>query len=344
MQFDFHESFLPTYIPKAIVELCLQENIPEDKIFAQLDISINELRNKYFKLTYSQMNILVSNCLSALTLNKLSIKVGQHIQLGDLGLVGQTLLHSPTLRDALYILERYSVLVDPALWFKVEAQDQFIIIRYRKMIPLGDIYQYSQEVISFLLIRLLTQLFKIENIQLDLEFSIPSYARQLSFLKCSISWEQAETRLVLPIEDLNKISIINQDEVKFCQLKILAENDFKAFFSVKKYWIFRVLSLIHSNLNAPLKAQDFSELLFISRSTFFRKLQEYQTNYDDLIQHARMDFASNYLIQKKGSISTLSYYLGFSHPSNFIKSFKDFFGLTPKQWQKLHVETIALSH
>ena len=345
MHIDFHESFLPSYIPRAIVEFCLQEHISEDVIFAQLELCIQQLRDPHFKLTYSEMSILVGNCLSALDLNQLSIKVGQHIQLQDLGLVGQLLQHCPTLKDALYVLERYSVLIDPALWFKVEKDQDYFVIRYRKMIPLGDIYQYSQEVISILLIRLLSQLFDIENLQLHFEFSIPSHAKQLHFLPCSISWNQPETQLI--IHDPKHSSNIGQavssnSSSEFLQLKQQAESQFKDFFRVKKYWIFRVLSLIHSHLHQPLKAEDLAALLFTSRSTFFRKLYDYHTNYEDLIQQVRMDFASKYLLQNKGTVSHLAYTLGFSHPSNFIKSFQDYFGMPPKQWQNSQFETIAL--
>lgn len=343
MQFKFYESFLPTYIPLTIVELCLQEHISYEDIFSNLDLSLDDLRNKYFKLTYAELNTLTLNCITALSSDELSIKVGKYIQLHHLGIIGKLLEYSPTLADALHILERYSLLIDPTIWFKVEQQDQLIIIHYRKMIPLGDTYQfnqYSQEVLSILIIRLLTNLYDIKGLQLEFEFPTPVYSRKLNFLRCSIDWNKPETRLIIPLINLEKKSLINKKESEFYQLIKQAEYDFKVFNSIKKNWIFQVLGLIYSHINKPLNTKDFVKLLYISRSTFFRKLQEHETNYEDLIQYVRMDFASKYLIQNRGSISSLAYYLGFSHPSNFIKSFKQCFGMTPKQWQNKHNETI----
>lgn len=343
MQINLNEPIVPTYIPHAIAEACLLEHIPENIIFSSLNLSIQELRNQHYQLTYSEMCTIVSNCLTAQNSNKLSIKIGQHIQLNHLGIIGQLLKYSPTLADALYILERYYVLIDPTLWLQIEQKGQFIVIRYRKMIPLDDLYQHSQEVIGILIAQIITKLFNINDLQLDFEFSIPEYVKQLNFLRCPIRWEQAESRLIFPKAELNKTPISAPDTETFLLLKQQAENELKVFFNIKKYWIFRVLTLIHSNINAPLKANDFAALLLISRSTFFRKLNEHQTNYEDLIQRVRMDVASKYLKQNKGSINLLSDYLGFSHPSNFIKSFQLFFGLTPKQWQNSYFETLSLS-
>lgn len=343
MQINLNESIVPPYIPLAIAELCLGEEIPEHVIFSELDFSIHQLRNQNFRLSYSDMRNIVTNCRSVQSLDHLSIKIGQYIQLHHLGLIGEILQHCQTLSDALYILERYSILIDPTLWLKVEQQGSFVILHYRKMIPLDDLYQHSQEVVSSIIAKIITQLFDVKDLQLDFEFASPDYAKQFNFLNCSVRWDQAETRIFFPISELNKPSTITLNNSNFLELKLQAEHEFKKNFNVKEYWIFRVLSLIHSHIHAPLNAKDFAQLLLVSRSTFFRKLNEYQINYEQLIQQVRMDVASKYLKQNKGSIHTLSDYLGFSHPSNFIKSFQQFFGVTPKQWQNLYFETLALS-
>ncbi|CAB1211655.1 helix-turn-helix transcriptional regulator [Acinetobacter bouvetii] len=332
MQIDFHEAFLPSYIPLALVNLCLAEKIREDMIFSGLNLELADLK-QHQPLSYSEMNILVENCLNALTFSPLSLKVAHSLDLEHMGALGQALINCPSFKEAQHCLERYCVLIDPALWFKTEQCPQHIVLRFRKMIPLGQIYQYSQEVIAVSVLRLCSMLFQPADVRLDFEFSRPAYARQFNTLPCQIQWQQSETRLIFPIKAL-ACAGSSAHQQRFHEAVQQCEKEFQSFYKQQKCWIFRVLSLIHSHINSPLSAEAMAKMLYISRSTFFRKLQQHQTHYEELVHAVRMNVAEQYLKQNKGSIQELSEHLGFSHASNFIKAFQQHFGATPRHWQK----------
>lgn len=243
MQIDFHEAFLPSYIPLALVNLCLAEKIREDMIFSGLNLELADLK-QHQPLSYSEMNILVENCLNALTFSPLSLKVAHSLDLEHMGALGQALINCPSFKEALHCLERYCVLIDPALWFKTEQCPQHIVLRFRKMIPLGQIYQYSQEVIAVSVLRLCSMLFQLADIRLDFEFSRPAYARQFNTLPCQIQWQQSETRLIFPIKAL-ACAGNSAHQQRFHEAVQQCEREFQSFYKQQKCWIFRVLSLIH---------------------------------------------------------------------------------------------------
>jgi signal transduction histidine kinase/AraC-like DNA-binding protein len=104
--------------------------------------------------------------------------------------------------------------------------------------------------------------------------------------------------------------------------------------SVDDLFMKKVNSIIIENL----KYFDFDvgalqEKLGMSRISLYRKLKALtdQTPSAMIINH-RMKAAARMLDEKKSNITEISLSVGYSNPSYFTKSFKDFFGVTPKEF------------
>ncbi|MDR0231353.1 MAG: response regulator [Dysgonamonadaceae bacterium] len=96
----------------------------------------------------------------------------------------------------------------------------------------------------------------------------------------------------------------------------------------------KILKFINKNLdNTDLNVEMLSSEVGISRVHMHRKLKEL-TNMParDFIRNIRLKQAGILLKEKKLSISEVAYAVGFSTLSHFSSSFKEFYGMSPKEY------------
>ncbi len=98
----------------------------------------------------------------------------------------------------------------------------------------------------------------------------------------------------------------------------------------------RVMDVVNSNIDNPnLNGEFLATEIGISRVHLYRKLKEL-TNQSvrDLIRNIRLRQAAEILMTKNINISEVAYATGFSNPSKFSTSFKELYGVAPKDYIK----------
>ena len=101
----------------------------------------------------------------------------------------------------------------------------------------------------------------------------------------------------------------------------------------------KVMSIIKDNIaDSNLNVEMLADGVGISRVHMHRKLKEL-TNQSarDFIKNIRMKQAAYLLTNKKINVSEVAYAVGFSNLSHFSKTFKSYYGVSPKEYiQKQH--------
>ena len=104
----------------------------------------------------------------------------------------------------------------------------------------------------------------------------------------------------------------------------------------------RVAEIIKKNLDNPdFGVDDLSREVGMSRVHLNRKLKETAgISPSSLIKSTRMKQAAYLLVHDKVNISEVAYRVGFSTPSYFSSSFREYFGMTPKEFvaKYIHAE------
>ena len=67
-----------------------------------------------------------------------------------------------------------------------------------------------------------------------------------------------------------------------------------------------------------------------------KRLQKEGTNYAVLLRETRLDIAKQHLRARTMAITDLALNLGYAEVSVFSRNFKQWTGLSPRAWQKLH--------
>ncbi|MFT5576453.1 MAG: AraC-like DNA-binding protein [Bermanella sp.] len=84
---------------------------------------------------------------------------------------------------------------------------------------------------------------------------------------------------------------------------------------------------------APPTFEAMADILHLSTSSLRRRLQKEGTSYQELKDRYRCDLAIRYLRDEQFKIHEIGELLGFLEPSSFIRSFRGWTGMTPKQFR-----------
>lgn len=100
----------------------------------------------------------------------------------------------------------------------------------------------------------------------------------------------------------------------------------------------RILEYINTNLKEDLSMDNLASIFFLSKYYLMRKFKQ-QTGYTihNYILQKRL-ITANALIKRGKSITTTCIECGFGDYSNFVRSFKKAFGLSPKKHYKMFLE------
>jgi YesN/AraC family two-component response regulator len=97
----------------------------------------------------------------------------------------------------------------------------------------------------------------------------------------------------------------------------------------------KVLQYIRQNIHEPISVEQLSQIACMSQAAFFRAFKEYlNMSPIDYINRERINFAKQQLIDFSKSVTDICYELGYNHMTYFIRVFKKYEGITPKQFQK----------
>ena len=119
----------------------------------------------------------------------------------------------------------------------------------------------------------------------------------------------------------------SQSEGKIDKIEVKSANDLL---------MERILRTINENISNPQLTVDMlSSQVGMSRVHLHRKLKEL-TNQSarDFIRDIRLTQASELLRNKNLSISDVAFSVGFSTLSHFSSSFKEFYGISPKEYME----------
>ncbi|ENN3300150.1 TPA: helix-turn-helix transcriptional regulator [Escherichia coli] len=94
----------------------------------------------------------------------------------------------------------------------------------------------------------------------------------------------------------------------------------------------KIKNLIQDDLSKKWRLNLIADKFNVSEVTIRKRLKSENTSFNNLILDLRMNKALQLLHENEKQIHQISKLIGISNPSYFIKMFKDYFGVTPKQY------------
>ena len=115
----------------------------------------------------------------------------------------------------------------------------------------------------------------------------------------------------------------------------------KAEKEVDRDFVEEMKTIIHENIDNPKLSPVFiAERMCISDRVLYRRLGDAQhLKPQRLIREIRMQKATSLLSSTKMTIDEIMYCTGYDNRSTFYKNFKEYYGVTPKEWRSQAART-----
>ena len=268
----------------------------------------------------------------------LGLLSGDFVQPGSYSLLGYITMSCATLGEAIARIAPFEKLVGDMGTTSVYGQDNEVFIQWQCHYPSERVRpQMVDNVFSSWIgyARWLGGDLKADPLRIELQRSEPQ-AQYLpeyqSRWRCPVLFNQAHNRIVIDKAFLNLP--LRQPNPPLRQALELQAQSQLAELQPHNVLLQKVsdalqMCLLEGQVNVDLVAAK----LHMSPRTLQRRLQQQGVPYQDLLAQARLQQAQWRLSQTQQSVEDIAYGLGFSEPTSFYRSFKQWTGLSPKRWR-----------
>jgi signal transduction histidine kinase/DNA-binding response OmpR family regulator len=133
--------------------------------------------------------------------------------------------------------------------------------------------------------------------------------------------------------------LFNREKLRFYysnNISNIIDKGENAFGSKEQVFLKKLNELLEKNIDSSIyTVEDLAKNLSISRVQLYRKVKAILgISVSDHINNIRLDKAKELLLNSNQTISEIAYAVGFSSPNYFSTSFKNKFGISPKEFKK----------
>lgn len=268
----------------------------------------------------------------------IALVIAEHATLQDLGLIGYLTSTSLDLQHALQLFgQYYSLLYQQTNQEELQIQQQQEFITLQWQAPFIEWQNFYE--LNLALIYKITESI-VENELIPPRYLIFGYTpifqnyHYEKFFKTTIQLQAQTYGVCFPIQNLQMRNIAADSELNQV-LSLQAKNALQPEYgdALQQYQFkHKVKRLIEKGLQNQQSLQPFvAQQLYCSERTLQRQLEQYELNFQALVDEYRYEKAQQYLKQGKhlAEIATL---LNYADQSAFGRAFKRWSGKTPKQF------------
>ncbi|MEM6347407.1 MAG: AraC family transcriptional regulator ligand-binding domain-containing protein [Bacteroidota bacterium] len=308
-------------------------------LYAQLEMSVEELRAEHTTLENEAFNRLMRQVLSMTGDGDFGLHAGEYLNLSAAGIVLQIMQASAKIEEALSFVCSLANLgcSSSPMHMEVEGEELALVLRpdplWWQQAP--DIVKQVMDGIFAFTMREITTLIWQRYRPIRVEYSYAQareYSERTRVFGAPILFSASRNALVLPRAVLDQ-PIMSSD---FDLLALLVGHAEKKLHEKEQEVSFA--SVVHRTILNLLKPQfptieEVAANLNQSVRTLQRKLKEEHTTFKAVLEDIKLELSKVYLGRPQLSIAEVSELLQYAEPSGFIRSFKRWTGQTPQQFR-----------
>ncbi|ARU57410.1 arabinose-binding AraC family transcriptional regulator [Oleiphilus messinensis] len=350
MTIDYDSKIMSASYAAVIVRLVKQYGITESAMLENTGIPQALLSADDQYLSVNQFVRLTHNALTLTGVPHLGLKLGQNLNVTAHGMMGIAALSSKNTREVLevihqYIRTRFNLIsaeydVHNGVFSLIIEEDDDAVVSL-KQDPNADVaFRFALEAIFasiHSIVQLLTQT-NCQELQFEFAFPVPFYlAEYQRVFGSEVRFGQKQHRITgpeafadLPFSFYDEATL--QAALRSCQ-SLLAGLPVPGVLMTTR--VRNVLDVSNGNF---LTFDELCKRFNMSSRTMRRRLESEGTNYQEIVNAARLELAKKYLSDTTMSIIAVASELKFSDPSYFARIFKRWTGLSPSQYRQKYFE------
>ncbi|MFT3924416.1 MAG: AraC family transcriptional regulator ligand-binding domain-containing protein [Myxococcales bacterium] len=262
--------------------------------------------------------------------------LGERAPYTMLHVLGHLLLECSSLREVFNVMQRYSAaLFEGMSWYMVERVDDHAEVGFRlEAHSHQDTERFWSEWLLGVLVRIATELFDVQPVELSCAHAAPSYAQEYGrSFQCPVRFGQPMYALRFPRE-LLKREPTPRDAALFCLLRDGAEKLLRARASQRGF-----TERVRDTLSRQPGLGDV-DLHMVARQLgttprmLRRRLQQEGQTVSNVVNNLRCELAKRALVEGDESLKEIADRLGYSEPSAFHRAFRRWTGFTPGRFRE----------
>jgi AraC-like DNA-binding protein len=250
------------------------------------------------------------------------------------GVLGYTITHSPTLREALGSFIRFQGLITDGVRWNLQAKSS-CSIRVETDPELAVIGHPIEAMLGLWLMigRLLTnQLWKPDRITFR-HRPLGDPLEIETFFGCQVQFRCEQNELFFTEDVLSLPLVVGKASLqasmhRLAEEKLAEVEGHGTITSQLRNLLFEQLPQGNSNKNT------LAQQLGMSSRTLNRRLNDEDTTYRDVLDLVRKELAESWLSDPKHAVYEIAYLLGYHEPSTFYRSFRKWTGHSPQNWRR----------
>jgi AraC-like DNA-binding protein len=335
---DFEKHIATRYLIRIVGLLRNESQVTVRDAFARSGLDFDELRADVERAPAYDLYRLLHELNREQRCPGFGLRFGMARDLLDLGVLGYTMLSCPDLGMAMQVLARFHRLTSRASDVAVRTEGNWTTVRQwvkpnyvsRRRVIDEDHVTGMLLVIRSLLGRGAT----LENLRIELAHERPVYGGLYKeLLGLEPEFGRPATVVGFPAAWLKRSLKTADDTVEqVCesQCNALVKQLNPASELVDS--VRRLILAVPPNRSPRLN--DVADAMLMSTRTLERRLQDAGTSFRQIDNDVRMQLAGEYLAAGYLSTKEIAYVLGYSQPGTFYRAFKNWYGVTPGEYQR----------
>ncbi len=329
---DLKRLVVPVAYPRLLLEVLDEHGISAGQALESTGITATALEDVDARISPFQFAQLVARA-GELTHNPaLGYEMGWRMSLTSHGDLGQALLASASLAQALSIAERFLPLRSMALHMTHHLAGDRLQVLFSERFDLGPLRRFSFESLLVGLTRA-ARLFDGEFLpQVDLDWPEPAYhAAWRQRLPC-FRFNQARIVFSLPAQALTH-PLPMADRVAAETAILRCEREMSVF-NTRHSTVERLRLLLQGRRGDYPDLETAAQRLLLSARTLKRRLQEEGQTYQALLDAVRLQEAQRLLLLTELRLEEIAHLLGYANPANFSRAFRHWSGMPPSVYRQ----------
>ncbi len=317
-----------------------REGVDSAELFASNNFEFNSLRSIHDDVPRSLVNALWKSAIEQTQNDAFCLKTLDFINEPFINALVSVTRASPSVRDALSILQKFHTLISPELRLDIETNDQ-LSIKVWNVDHLGEWLPEDRDITLAIIAKhgLAIAAKEIKPRALQLTRSKPTcYENYRALFDCDIEFNADENCIRYPIEVLD-IQIPSANPHMFGYFQEYLDKSLKQQKGLvekrslkEKLEDFMASSIEDENKVEFPSLAACAEHFHMSQSAFKKHLQNEGVRYQVVADHVRRDHACHLIRQGHHSFKEIAFRLGFANSSAFNKAFKRWTEQSPKEY------------
>lgn len=327
----------PAFHPAYARLLCMmvrRQGVEPSRLLADTGLTWRQLLDAERGVNFMQVRSLLLAAMTHGGSPLLGIEFGAALPVSAHGPVGYAVMASKNVGQALDVVSRYSGLRSKAFEFRVTDDECRCRVQVHERFDLAEVRIPLLEAVAILFVQVLETLvgFRLEQVEYAMPYAPPAWhATYGKWFAGKVGFDAPCLELRFPRE-LLEAPCLTADPAAFAAALRDCEQGM-AQQALEGDWLQQIRARLQGREGELPACEALAAELHMSSRTLMRKLKARGTSYQELIDGVRKERAQWFLTHTGYPIEAIAEKLGYLDTSNFSRTFRRWFGVSPKEFR-----------